>query len=119
MALWTPIPLEPTADWRNIFIMDHEFRNRPVIDMTPDGEFKGPVPSNASWLDRMLVKLGGAAVLVAMVAGGIVVAGLAVAFFALALPVAILAGLVAFGSLWWRARRAGQQGRGFVHAMRR
>lgn len=87
--------------------------------MTPDGEFRGPAPRKATWLDRVLVRLGGAAALVALVAAGVVVAGIAVAFFALALPVALVAGLVAFGSLWWRARRSGAGGRAFTVVMRR
>ena len=89
--------------------MDQQFRNRPVIDMTPEGEFRGPTPRRpASPLDKVLSRLGGVAALVALVAGGIVVAGVAIAFFA-----------IAFGSLWWRMRRAGRQGLGFVHVMRR
>jgi hypothetical protein len=99
--------------------MDQQFRNRPVIDMTPEGEFRGPKPRQVTPLDRLLGRLGGVAALVALVAGGVVVAGVAIAFFAIALPIALLAGLIAFGSLWWRMRRAGHQGRGFVHVMRR
>jgi len=99
--------------------MDQQFRDRPVIDMTPEGEFRGPAPSRKGFLDKALARVGGIAALVAIVAGGVVVAGVAIAFFALALPIAALAGLVAFGSMWWRMRRAGQQGRGFVHVMRR
>jgi hypothetical protein len=99
--------------------MDQQFRDRPVIDMTPEGEFRGPAPSRKGFLDKALARVGGIAALVAIVAGCVVVAGVAIAFFALALPIAALAGLVAFGSMWWRMRRAGQQGRGFVHVMRR
>lgn len=98
--------------------MDPRLENRPVIDMTPDGEFRGPAPRRATWMDRLLVRIGGFAALLAIVAAGVVVAGIAVAFFALALPVALIAGLVAFGSLWWRARRNGQAAR-FAAMMRR
>lgn len=88
--------------------------------MTPEGEFRDPAPRPVTWLDRVLMRLGGVAALVAITAAGIVVAGIALAFFALALPVAIAAGLVAFGSLWWRARRRGGPGlRGFAATMRR
>jgi hypothetical protein len=100
-------------------LMDQQFRQRPVIDMTPEGEFRGPTPTRAGLLDKLLGRVGGIAALVTLVASGIVVAGLAIAFFAIALPIALLAGLIAFGSLWWRMRRAGQQGRGFAHVMRR
>ncbi|MDQ1079241.1 hypothetical protein [Pseudoroseomonas cervicalis] len=99
--------------------MDPRSYDRPVLDMTPEGEFRDPAPRKASWLDRVLMRLGGVAALVAIVAAGIVVAGIAVAFFALALPVALVAGLVAFGSLWWRARRSGTGLRGFATTMRR
>ncbi|PHK96871.1 hypothetical protein CR162_00410 [Pseudoroseomonas rhizosphaerae] len=99
--------------------MDPRFQDRPVLDMTPEGEFRGPAPRPATWLDRLLMRLGGAAALVAIVALGIVVAGIAVAFFALALPVALVAGLVAFGSLWWRARRNGRSFRMSAVMMRR
>jgi len=87
--------------------------------MTPEGEFRGPTPRKATWLDRVLVRLGGFAALVALIAAGVVVAGIAVAFFAIALPVALVAGLIAFGSLWWRARRSGASGRIFTVMMRR
>ncbi|MFB9969191.1 hypothetical protein ACFFMP_03615 [Pseudoroseomonas cervicalis] len=87
--------------------------------MTPEGEFRDPAPRPTTWLDRVLMRLGGVAALVAIVAAGIVVAGIAVAFFALALPVALVAGLVAFGSLWWRARRNGGGMRGFATMTRR
>ncbi|ONG57291.1 hypothetical protein BKE38_04385 [Pseudoroseomonas deserti] len=98
--------------------MDPRHSNRPVLDMTPEGEFRDPAPRRGTWLDRLLVRLGGAAALVAICAAGIVVAGVALAFFALAIPVAIAAGLVAFGSLWWRARRSGGL-RGFATMTRR
>ncbi|MFC3124679.1 hypothetical protein ACFOD4_06345 [Pseudoroseomonas globiformis] len=99
--------------------MDPRSNDRPVLDMTPDGEFRGPTPRPTSWLDRLLVRLGGIAALIAFVAAGIVVAGIAIVFFAIALPVALVAGVIAFGSLWWRARRAGVDLRPFVAGMRR
>ncbi|WP_159994947.1 hypothetical protein [Roseomonas sp. 18066] len=98
--------------------MDPRHSDRPVLDMTPEGEFRDPAPRATTWLDRLLMRLGGAAALVAVAAAGIVVAGIALAFFALAIPVAIAAGLVAFGSLWWRARRNGGL-RGFATMTRR
>lgn len=85
-------------------------RSPPVLDMTPEGEFRDPVsPARATWLDRALARLGGAALLVTLVAGGLVVVALAVLFVGLLLPVAIGAGLIAFASLWWRLRRAGMR----------
>ncbi|MCO6418700.1 hypothetical protein JYK14_21435 [Siccirubricoccus sp. KC 17139] len=81
----------------------------PVLDMTPEGEFRDSLPPSGTggWLDRALARLGGAALLVSLVTGGLLVAALAVLFVGLLLPVAIIGGLVAFGSLWWRLRRGG------------
>ena len=116
-------------------------RRPPVIDMTPEGDFRdapggpfgaqagarfgprfgadplGAVPPGAdparrpSMLDRALGKLTGIALLVALVAGGLVLAALAVLFVSLALPVLIVAGTVGAVSIWWRLRRMRQQGR--------
>ncbi|MFN6956273.1 MAG: hypothetical protein ACK4PG_15910 [Acetobacteraceae bacterium] len=94
-------------------------RDRPVIDMTPEGEFREPAPPRGTWFDRTLVRVGAYAVLAAVVAGGLVVAALAIVFAAVLLPVAIVAGLVGFGTLWWRARRARREGRPFVMVIRR
>lgn len=79
--------------------------------MTPDGEFIDPAPPRpASALDRFLARVGGVAVLVALAAGGLVLAGVAIMFAALALPVLIIAGGIGAFSLWWRIRRAQKQG---------
>jgi hypothetical protein len=86
-------------------------RRPPVLDMTPDGEFIDPAPPRpASALDRFLARVGGVAVLVALAAGGLVLAGVAIMFAALALPVLIVAGAIGGFSLWWRIRRAQKQG---------
>ncbi|MCX7685560.1 MAG: hypothetical protein N2Z67_09880 [Acetobacteraceae bacterium] len=94
-------------------------RSRPVIDMTPEGEFRDPSPPRRPWLDRALARVGAYAVLAAVVAGGLVVAALAVVFAAVLLPIALLAGAVGFGALWWRARRARREGRSFIVVIRR
>ncbi|WP_372624793.1 hypothetical protein [Falsiroseomonas sp.] len=87
-------------------------RRPPVLDMTPEGEFNDPAPPpRASTLDRILGRVGGVALLVALAAGGLVLAGLAIMFAALALPVLIVAGAVGAASIWWRLRRARKQGR--------
>jgi hypothetical protein len=96
-----------------------ETRRRPVIDMTPEGEFREPAPRPASRLDRVLVRVGACSVLAAVIAGGFVVAALAIVFAAVLLPVAIVGGLIGFGTLWWRARRARREGRPFVIVTRR
>lgn len=81
----------------------------PILDMTPEGEFRDPAPRRSGF-DRALGKLGGAALLVALVAGGLLLASLAILFFSLLLPLVVGAGLVAFVSLWWRLRRLGRAG---------
>ncbi len=95
-------------------------RHRPVLDMTPEGEFREPpAPPRPGWLDRVLGRVGGAALLVALVAGGLVVAALAILFVGLILPVLVVAGAVGAGSLWWRLRRARRQGRAAFVVIRR
>ena len=83
----------------------------PVIDMTPEGEFRDPVPPKAmGGFDRMLARIGGVAMLVALGAAGLALAGLAVLAISVMLPIALIAGLIGGGSLWWRMRRAGRHG---------
>jgi UDP-N-acetylmuramyl pentapeptide phosphotransferase/UDP-N-acetylglucosamine-1-phosphate transferase len=81
--------------------------------MTPDGEFRDPTPPPrpATALDRILGRVGGIAILVALAAGGLLLASLAVVFVGLVLPVLIVAAAVGAGSIWWRLRRARKQGR--------
>ncbi len=87
-------------------------RRPPVLDMTPDGEFRDPTPPPAPGkFDRLLGRVGGIALLVALAAGGLVLAAVAILFAAIALPVLIVAGAIGAGSIWWRLRRARQQGR--------
>jgi hypothetical protein len=84
-------------------------RRPPILDMTPEGEFRD-TPRPAGTLDRLLGRVGGVAMLVALAAGGLVLAALAVLFLGLLLPVLLVAGLVGAGSLWWRIRRARRTG---------
>ena len=95
--------------------MDHDRRWRPappILDMTPEGGFREPAPAPKGWLDRALARVGGAALLLAVAAGGLVVVALAFVLLGLLLPIAIGAGLVAFISLWWRLRRLRARGGG-------
>lgn len=84
-----------------------DFRRKPVLDMTPDGQFVGP-PPRPTWMTRLIA----GAVLLAVAAGCVAVAALTF-WVALALiPVAIVAGLVAWGAFrfqLWRMRK--QMGR--------
>ena len=78
--------------------------------MTPEGAFREA--PRAGWLDRVLLRVGGVAVLAAVVVGGLVVAASAFVILGLLLPVLLVAGAVAFVSLWWRLRRARRDGTG-------
>lgn len=80
----------------------------PILDMTPEGEFReAPRPS---WLDRVLARTGGIAILVLAATLGLVLVAVAILFISLLIPVAIGAGLVAAISIWWRRRRMRQAG---------
>jgi hypothetical protein len=86
-------------------------RRPPVIDMTPEGDFRdAPAPRPSGMLDRALARIGAAGMLVALVAGGLLLAGLAVLAIAVLLPVALVAGAIGAGALWWRIRRARRDG---------
>ena len=79
--------------------------------MTPEGEFREPAaPRRGTMLDRALAREGAAGMLVALVAGGLLLAGLALLAISILLPVALVAGAIGAGSLWWRLRRARRDG---------
>lgn len=86
-------------------------RRPPVLDMTPEGEFRDPTaPPARGTLDRLLARIGAAGVLIAAACAGLMLAGLALLAIGILVPVALVAGAVGAGSLWWRARRGGQGG---------
>jgi hypothetical protein len=78
-----------------------------IIDMTPDGDFvtpHQPTRPAGAWA----VKLGLSAAIIAAVAGAVAVAALLLWVASIMIPVALLAGLVAYGAFrfqMWRARR--------------
>jgi len=78
--------------------------------MTPDGEFRDPVPPRRGWLDQALARVSSVALLLTLAAGGLLLVSLAILFVGLLLPVLVGAGLVAFISLWWRVRRLRRAG---------
>lgn len=83
----------------HVTAMSHFIRSygsRRDLDMTPDGQFRGPPPPSLS--DRIFR----AAVVVAVIAGGFGLAALAFWFALLLIPVAIGAGLLAWAALRWR-----------------
>jgi hypothetical protein len=92
----------------------------PVIDMTPDGEFRsaktwsGKSPFGAFRYSASItpgtLKIGGIAILVAVLAGTVAAAALALWLAMTLVPIAIVAGLIGWGALKiqrWQARRAG------------
>jgi hypothetical protein len=78
----------------------------PVIDMTPDGQFtQAPTPMPSPLAARVI----GLAVLVAVLAGALAVALLALWLALQLIPIAIGAGLIAYGAFrfqLWRARQS-------------
>lgn len=86
----------------------------PILDMTPDGEFRdapgaGPLPPEGL-LDRVLTRVGSVAAVLTAAAGGFLLVALAIIFLGFLIPVVLVGGLIAFGSLWWRLRRARARG---------
>ncbi|WP_424811785.1 hypothetical protein [Roseococcus sp. YIM B11640] len=88
--------------------MDDHRPNRPVLDMTPEGEFRQPPPP--SGFNAFVARLGGVAILLALAAGGLLLVALAIFFIGLLIPVALGAGLVAAVSMWWRRRQLRRMG---------
>jgi len=82
-----------------------------IIDMTPEGEFRDPPPPPAArGMDLVLARLGGAAVLVALTTGGLLVAALALLAIGVLLPILLIAGAIGAVTLWWRLRKARARG---------
>jgi hypothetical protein len=89
-------------------VMDNPTHPRPVLDMTPEGEFReAPKPSG---FNLLLARMGGIAMLVAIAAGGLLLVAVAIFFIGLLLPVVIGAGTIAAISLWWRRRQMRKMG---------
>jgi Flp pilus assembly protein TadB len=85
-------------------------RRPPVLDMTPEGEFRDAAPPPRSGMDRAIGRVGNVAALVALATGGLVLAGLALIFVSLLVPVLIVAGTIGAASIWWRLRKLRRQG---------
>jgi hypothetical protein len=78
-----------------------------TLDMTPEGEFVAPPygyrgAAQAPWSARLLR----AAVLVAVLGGMVIMAGLAIWLAVLMIPVVLVAGAVAYGAYRWRLWQA-------------
>lgn len=79
--------------------------SRPVIDMTPDGQFRAPPPT--PWATRILRY----AIVVGVLAAGLAMAAFALWFALMLVPIAIGAALVAYAAFRWRLWKA-RRGRG-------
>jgi carbon starvation protein CstA len=80
-------------------------RRPPTIEMTPDGRFTTPPRSGLPLSTRILI----GAVLVAVIAGMVAVAALAFWLAVTLIPIALIAGLIAyviFRIRIWQARRS-------------
>lgn len=82
-----------------------------IIDMTPEGEFRDPPqPPARRGLDGLLARLGGVAMLVALSAGGLLLAALALLAIGVLLPIVLAAGAIGAFTIWWRLRKARARG---------
>lgn len=84
----------------------------PTIDMRPDGSFRAPPQAGVP----LSTKLTLGAILVAVVAGAIAFAALALWVFAMVLPVVVIAAVFAWAMLKfrrWQALRGGRSLRPF------
>jgi len=82
-----------------------------IIDMTPEGEFRDPPPPPAPrGFERVLARLGGVAMLVALAAGGLLLTALALLAIGVLLPIVLAAGAIGAITLWWRLRQARARG---------
>jgi Flp pilus assembly protein TadB len=82
-----------------------------IIDMTPEGEFRDPpAPPARRGLDHLLGRLGSVAMLVALSAGGLLLAALALLAIGVLLPIVLAAGTIGALTLWWRLRKARSNG---------
>ena len=82
-----------------------------IIDMTPEGEFRDPPPPPAPrGFERVLARLVGMALLVALSAGGLLLAALALVAVGVLLPILLATGAIGATTIWWRLRKARARG---------
>jgi hypothetical protein len=78
----------------------------PVLDMTPDGQFRDPAAPPAS------VAILRYAIIAAVLCGSLALAALVLWFALLLIPVAIVAGVIAYAAFKWRIWRMRSSFRG-------
>jgi len=82
-----------------------------IIDMTPEGEFRDPpLPPAPRGFERFLAGLGGVATLVALSAGGLLLAAVALLAIGVLLPILLAGGAIGAITIWWRLRKARARG---------
>lgn len=82
-----------------------------IIDMTPEGEFRDPPPPPAPrGFEGFVTRLGGVAMLVALSAGGLLLAAVALLAIGILLPIVLAAGTIGAITIWWRMRKARARG---------
>ncbi|MCA3278052.1 MAG: hypothetical protein ING10_02165 [Roseomonas sp.] len=82
-----------------------------ILDMTPEGEFREPpAPPVPRGLEGLLSRLGGVAMLVALSAGGLLMAAVALLAIGVLLPIVLVAGTIGAVIIWWRLRKARARG---------
>ncbi len=82
-----------------------------IIDMTPEGEFRDPPPPPAPrGFEGLVTRLGGMAMLVAISAGGLLMAAVALVAIGVLLPIVLAAGAIGAITIWWRLRKARARG---------
>jgi len=80
-----------------------------TLDMTPDGEFVTPHLPPPAGSGLWAVRIGLGAAVVAAIAGAVVVAALVLWVASVMIPVALIAGVVAYAAFRfqvWRAQRS-------------
>ena len=77
--------------------------------MTPEGEFNTPPPPSP--MERLVSVVLRVCLLVAGIAGVLLLASLAVVAIGILLPILAVSALIAGAILWWRLRQARREGR--------
>ncbi len=100
-------PIDPGGRRGQIRVMDRFVIRDRTIDMTPDGQFRGPVPEGplGPSLGTQLLRI---AVVVAVLAGALAFAALAFWIAMLLIPVALGAALLGWAIFRFRVWQAGR-----------
>ena len=80
------------------------YREKPVLDMTADGRFRTPLKP------PIAARIAATALVVAVIAGGLAVAAIALYVASLRIPVVLGAGLVAYAAFRFQLRRRSPAG---------